>query len=61
MLILDEATTSFEQSLEASLLNQIKDIYPFLTIILITHRLDSIDDNSVVLILKNGHVSERKK
>lgn len=61
VLILDEATTSFEQSLEASLLNQIKDIYPFLTIILITHRLDSIDDNSVVLILKNGHVSERKK
>jgi ABC-type bacteriocin/lantibiotic exporter with double-glycine peptidase domain len=61
VLILDEATTSFEQSLEVSLLNQIKDIYPFLTIILITHRLDSIDDNSVVLILKNGHVSERKK
>jgi ABC-type multidrug transport system fused ATPase/permease subunit len=39
ILILDEVTTSFEKSLEASVLSNIKIYFPSITIITVTHRL----------------------
>ena len=56
VLILDEATTSFEQSLEQEMLRSLKLALPDLTIIQVTHRLQAAEQADWVIALENGHV-----
>lgn len=56
VLILDEATTSFEQSLERSMLQTIRDAMPGLTIVQVTHRLTAQDHVDWVIALRAGRV-----
>ncbi len=56
VLVLDEATTSFEQSLEREMLRELKRAMPELTIIQITHRLQSASDADLVIAMENGRV-----
>ena len=57
VLILDEATTSFEQSLEYEMLSQLRAARPELTIIQVTHRLQSIACADWVIALEAGRVT----
>ena len=56
VLILDEATTSFEQSLEYDILRAIKAVLPHLTVIQVTHRQQSLSDADWVIVLEAGHI-----
>lgn len=54
VLILDEATTSFEQSLEIELLERLRREAPGLTIIQVTHRLHSTGNAEWVIVMDMG-------
>ncbi len=56
VLILDEATTSFEQRLEQDLLAGLRNTLPDLTIIQVTHRIQVTDSVDWVVILENSNV-----
>jgi len=56
VLVLDEATTSFEQSLERELLQGIRAALPGLTIIQVSHRLQSFAEADWVVALDAGRV-----
>lgn len=58
VLILDEATTSFEQKMEQELLAGLRDALPELTIIQVTHRFQITDSVDWVVIVENGNVIE---
>jgi ABC-type multidrug transport system fused ATPase/permease subunit len=57
VLILDEATTSFEQSLENEMLVNIKEAMPDLTVIQVTHRLQSLASAEWIVALEHGRVT----
>lgn len=56
VLILDEATTSFEQSLEQEMLHALKLAMPDLTIIQVTHRLQAAEQADWIIALENGRI-----
>lgn len=56
VLILDEATTSFEQSLEQNMLSTIRTAMPGMTIIQVTHRLANQSGVDWVVALRDGKV-----
>jgi ABC-type bacteriocin/lantibiotic exporter with double-glycine peptidase domain len=56
VLILDEATTSFEQSLEQSMLATLRHSMPGMTIIQVTHRLTGHDHVDWVVAMQDGRV-----
>jgi ATP-binding cassette, subfamily B, bacterial MsbA len=56
VLILDEATSSFEQSLDYEILSSLKSALPDLTIIHVSHRPQSIGDADWVIMLEAGRV-----
>lgn len=56
VLILDEATTSFEQELEQELLSGLKNAMPDLTIIQVTHRIQISDNVDWIIVVENGNV-----
>ncbi len=56
VLILDEATTSFEQSLEQSMLGTLRRSMPGMTIIQVTHRLSGHDNVDWVVAMQDGQV-----
>ena len=56
VLILDEATTSFERSLEQTLLGALRGAMPDMTIIQVTHRLSAQEGADWVVALEAGKV-----
>lgn len=54
VLILDEATTSFERSLERDMISSLKEALPHLTAIQVTHRLQSVVDADWVIAVDAG-------
>jgi subfamily B ATP-binding cassette protein MsbA len=54
VLILDEATTSFEQSLEQELRNALRAALPELTVIVVTHRLHGLAPDDWIILLHDG-------
>lgn len=56
VLILDEATTSFEQSLERDMIRSLKEAMPELTAIQVTHRLQSVVDADWVIAMQAGRI-----
>jgi ABC-type bacteriocin/lantibiotic exporter with double-glycine peptidase domain len=56
VLILDEATTSFEQTLEAELIARLLAAIPNLTVIQVTHRLQTASTADFVIVLEHGRV-----
>lgn len=57
VLVLDEATTAFEQSLEQGMLKAVRAAMPTLTIIQVTHRLQAAENADVVVAMDRGHVA----
>lgn len=56
VLILDEATTSFEQSLEREILDNLRATMPELSVIQVTHRLSETSTADWVIALEQGRV-----
>lgn len=56
VLILDEATTSFEQSLEQTMLGAMRSAMPDMTIIQVTHRLSAQEGVDWLVALEAGQV-----
>lgn len=56
VLILDEATTSFEQQLETELLAGLRVALPELTIIQVTHRIHVTNDVEWMVVVEDGNV-----
>lgn len=56
ILILDEATGAIEQSLEVALLKAIRKAYPDLTLVIVTHRAQSLPDVDWAIVLDKGKV-----
>ena len=61
ILILDEATSALDNESEMAIRNAIKNIRGELTLIVIAHRLSTVTDADLLLVLKNGTVIERGK
>jgi len=56
VLVLDEATTAFEQTLEKDMLQSLRTALPELTIIQVTHRLQAAENADEVIALDQGRV-----
>jgi ABC-type bacteriocin/lantibiotic exporter with double-glycine peptidase domain len=56
ILILDEATTSFEQSLERDILDRLKAELPLLTVVQVTHRIQAVQQADWIIGMHEGRV-----
>jgi ATP-binding cassette subfamily C protein len=54
ILILDESTNELDSKTESNIFSKIKQKYPFITIIMITHRLSSLKLADNVMLLKDN-------
>jgi len=61
ILVFDEATSALDQSSEQIIRESIDNLKSQKTIILVTHRLASIQDADCIYVLKNGRVVEHGK
>jgi ABC-type multidrug transport system fused ATPase/permease subunit len=57
LLILDEATSAFEQAMERAIIARIRTRYPQMSLLQITHRLDSARGADHIVILEQGRVA----
>lgn len=57
VLILDEATTSFEERMEREMIRDLRMARPGLTLIQVTHRLQTARDAEHIIALERGHVA----
>lgn len=60
ILVLDEATSSLDESTEEKILNKIQKIYKNLTIIMVTHRLNSLKRCDRILKVIDQRIIEEK-
>ncbi|XP_028966710.1 ABC transporter C family member 3 [Galendromus occidentalis] len=58
VLVLDEATSSLDVSLEDKMLEIVRDVWKEATVIAIAHRITSILDFDRVIVFKSGSISE---
>jgi len=61
ILVFDEATSSLDQSSEEIIKNAINNLKTHKTIIMVTHRLSSIQNADCIYVLKDGKVAEYGK
>lgn len=57
VLLMDEATTSFEQSMERRMLSSLLDAKPGLSIVQITHRLQTASLADRVVVMEQGRIA----
>ena len=56
ILVLDESTNELDSKTETNIINSIRKEFPFITIIMITHRLSSLKMADDVILLKNNSI-----
>lgn len=61
ILILDEATSALDSIIESQIISNIQNNYKETTILLITHRLWSLDKCDKIYVLSEGKISEEGK
>ena len=59
ILVLDEATSALDSGVEARLINNIRNFYPNLTIILVSHNYNSLELCDKVFMMSNKILAER--
>ena len=59
VLILDEATSSIDSRTEKIVAKGMDAIMEGRTVFVIAHRLSTIQNSNVIIVLENGHVSEK--
>ena len=57
IIILDEATSNLDSAIEREIFDSLKNIGADITIIQISHRINTIPDTEKVIYLKEGHIS----
>ncbi len=57
ILILDEATSALDNIVEKNILENIKNFNKEVTIILITHRISTVNDCDQIILLKDGKIN----
>lgn len=58
ILILDDAFSSVDTSTEESILKNLKQVFPGCTTLTISHRVSSIKNSDLIVVLKNGQIAE---
>jgi len=58
LLVLDEATSSCDRETDSSVQQMLRSAFPDTTLLTIAHRLDTIIDYDVVIVMENGRVAE---
>jgi ABC-type multidrug transport system fused ATPase/permease subunit len=58
ILFLDEATSALDSKTESFVLNNIRSLYPNMSVIIITHRIQSIRDIERILVMREGRIVE---
>ncbi|PSF38114.1 type I secretion system permease/ATPase [Aphanothece hegewaldii CCALA 016] len=59
ILVLDEATSALDYTTEQQILLNLQEIFTEQTIFYITHRLDTIKNADLIIVMKNGAVVEQ--
>lgn len=59
LLILDEATSALDTITEAKIQKAFCELYPFMTIVMIAHRLSTVKQCDQILVMEHGTVVER--
>ena len=59
LLLLDESTSALDRKTEQAVLSNIENSYPNLTIVHVTHRMDSIMDADEIWLMDNGKLIGR--
>lgn len=59
VLVLDEATSALDQDTERNVMSEVQDLARSKTIIMIAHRLSTVENCDVVYRLEEGHVVDR--
>jgi ATP-binding cassette subfamily B multidrug efflux pump len=58
ILILDDAFSSVDTSTEESILKNLKQVFSRCTTLIISHRISSIKNSDLIVVLKNGQITE---
>ena len=59
LLILDEATSSLDSNSEVTLFQNLREKFPKLTVMLISHRLSTVLECNEIVVLDRGKVVQR--
>ena len=59
LLILDEATNALDTITEAKVQKAFCELYPFMTVVMIAHRLSTVKQCDQILVMEHGTVIER--
>ena len=59
MLLLDEATSALDNITEKKMMDNIKENYKDLTILMVAHRLSTIEDADCIYLLDKGRIIEK--
>ena len=59
LLLLDEATSALDNITEKKMMDNIKENYKDLTIVMVAHRLSTIEDADCIYLLDNGKIKEK--
>ena len=60
LLIFDEATSALDNDTEKKLMNTIYDLSKNKTVIIITHKIDIVNEADKILMIDNGKISQKK-
>jgi ATP-binding cassette subfamily B protein len=61
ILIMDEATSFLDTATEEEIFNNIRETYPSMTVIYITHRENAVKYADKVLTLEDGRICEKEE
>ena len=61
ILVLDEATSALDNDTEAAIMDAINELYGQITLIIVAHRLTTIEKCDSVYEVKNGRIIKRNK
>jgi len=59
ILILDDAFSALDTYTEENILNNLKNIFPDKTVILISHRISTLQNSDNIIVLADGRITEQ--
>lgn len=61
LIVFDEATSALDNDTEASVMNAIRELSHDLTVVMVAHRLSTLEDCDLIFEVKNGRISMVKE
>lgn len=59
ILILDDAFSALDTYTEEQILNNLKEFFPDRTVLLVSHRVSTLQNSDNIVVLENGQITER--